>query len=185
MAFNNRILRSTDVGMEETFLSLSIMNEETGEMYGFRCPFPETVHILLFSLNVLKLKTKDRVSFCPPITRDDDGLPVYNFVQVGGETRFIKRTKMHVGVSSRFARRDAAVEIEILNDEIHANTNDDRRNRFFAHFTSPDLVSILPKHVRVSISEVGIDLKIKDVYNMDYLLQLLFFVEQEQQQAQG
>ena len=184
MAFNNRILRSTDVGMEETFLSLSIMNEETGEMYGFRCPFPETVHILLFSLNVLKLKTKDRVSDFPPITRDD-GLPVYNSVQVGGETRFILQMKMHVGISSWFARRDAAVEIEILDDEIHAKTDDDRRNRFFAHFTSPDLVSILPKHVRVSISEVGIDLKIKDVYNMDYLLQLLFFVEQEQQQAQG
>ena len=55
-------------------------------------------------------------------------------------------------------------------DDVFANENDERRRRFFAHFTSPDLVSILQHEVRVMISPTLIFMVIDDVYNVDYIL---------------
>ena len=170
MAFNRRVLRSTDVGIEDTFLSFSIMNEDTGEMYGFRCPFPETVHISLLSLNDSDPLTQGLVTGFPPAMRTADGLPVYNFMQVGGETRFIWTVRMTAALTQRFAETYSPTMIAMNNDDVFANENDERRRRFFAHFTSPDLGSILQHEVRVMISPTLIFMVIDDVYNVDYIL---------------
>ena len=170
MAFNRRVLRSTDAGIEDTFLSFSVMNEETGEMYGFRCPFPETVHISLLSLNDSDPLTQGRVTGFPPAMRTADGLPVYNFMQVGGETRFVWTVRMTAALTQRFAETYSPTMIAMNNDDVFANENDERRRRFFAHFTSPDLVSILQHEVRVMISPTLIFMVINDVYNVDYIV---------------